>query len=192
MKKSPLWKNFLYFGKLNFVAPSLKRSCFLFFFFFLKGELLMVFHHCFIRCFHFTTDFYYCFSGVFFVDCICSFHQLFLPWLFFYQVLRFCGVVLWALRIWESSFLLSGIFCLKLLPHICHSTASATDLKELFLLSSIFYLLSFLTFGTICFYEGFPGSCQYFLEGCSASYWGSKYRSRLSVCLNHTVFNKRY
>ena len=24
-----------------------------------------VFHHCFFRCFFFTTDFYYCFSGVF-------------------------------------------------------------------------------------------------------------------------------
>ena len=37
-------------------------------------------------------------------------------------------------------FLLSGIFYLTLLPHVCHSTASAMDLRELFLLSGSFYL----------------------------------------------------
>ena len=37
-------------------------------------------------------------------------------------------------------FLLSGILYLTLLPHICHSTTSATDLREHFLLSGVFYL----------------------------------------------------
>ena len=37
-------------------------------------------------------------------------------------------------------FLLSSVFYLTLLRHICHSTAIATDLRELFLVSDIFYL----------------------------------------------------
>ena len=71
-------------------------------------------------------------------------------------------------------------------------TVSATDLRELFLLSGVFTLHTFPTFGTICFYHGFPWSWQFFLEGCRASHWGSKLRTSLSVCLNHTVFTKRY
>ena len=37
-------------------------------------------------------------------------------------------------------FLLSGVFCHTLLLHICHSNASATYFKRLFLLSGVFYL----------------------------------------------------
>ena len=36
-------------------------------------------------------------------------------------------------------FLGSGVFYLTLLPRICHSTASATDLRELFSLSGVLY-----------------------------------------------------
>ena len=69
---------------------------------------------------------------------------------------------------------------------LCYSfTASATDLREP-------YLHSFPTFGTTCFYQGFRGSRQFFLECCRASHLGSKHRRGPSGCLNHTVFSRRY
>ena len=59
--------------------------------------------------------------------------------------------------------------------------------------SPVFFTLhSFPNFGTTCVCQGFPGSRQFFLEGCRAIYWCSKHRSGPSVCLNHTVFSKRY
>ena len=59
----------------------------------------------------------------------------------------------------EWAFLHTGVFCLMLLPDI---------------------------FGTIRFYQGFPGSRQLFLEICKATYWSSKHRSGPSVCLIHS------
>ena len=41
-----------------------------------------------------------------------------------------------------------------------------------------------------CFYQGFPGSWHFFLEGCSTSHHGSKCSLSLIVCLNHTVIQK--
>ena len=64
--------------------------------------------------------------------------------------------------------------------------------ESVFYSQTFFTLHSFPTFGTTCFYQGFPGSRQFFLEGCRASYWGTKRRPGLSVCLNYTVFSKRY
>ena len=53
---------------------------------------------------------------------------------------------------------------------------------------------SFPTFGTTttsnCFYQGFPGSLQFFLEDCRASHCGSKHRSGPYICLNHTLVHK--
>ena len=128
-KKNPLLKCFLYFGEKNVLAPSLKK--------------LRAFHHCFLSCFHFTTDFYYCFwvfsllnafvnfinfmvfhhcLGVFILLLIFtivfrmfSFYKLSFPWLFFYVD------VPWVLRIGESNFLLSVIFFLTLLHNIWHN-----------------------------------------------------------------------
>ena len=41
---------------------------------------------------------------------------------------------------------------------LCCCTSTATNLGEHFLLSGTFFTLhSFLTFGTTCFYQGFPG-----------------------------------
>ena len=37
-----------------------------------------------------------------------------------------------------------------------------------------------------CFYQGFPGSRQLFLEICRASYWSLKHRTSSSVCLIHS------
>ena len=64
----------------------------------------------------------------------------------FWQLLLFCVVVPWVLRIWESFFNFQVFFALHSSP----------------------------TFGTTCFYQGFPGSRQFFIEGCRASHWGSK------------------
>ena len=106
-----------------------------------------------------------------------SFHKLFLLLffinflyhdcffvLFCFLALRFCVAVPRVLWIWEESFSYSQTF------FISHS---------------------FRTFGTTCFYQGFPGSQQFFFKGCRASNRGSKHRPSPSVCLNHTVFSKR-
>ena len=50
-------------------------------------------------------------------------------------------------------------------------TASATVLSGHFLPTGVFYLTLLPDiFGTTCFYQGFPGSRQLFLESCRASY----------------------
>ena len=59
-----------------------------------------------------------------------------------------------ALRPWVGTFLPKGVFTLR----------SFTDIL-------------------ICVYQGFPGSRQFFLEVCRASYWSSKHRPGTSVCL---------
>lgn len=93
LKKWNKWtlKNFLVFLEMEVCTPNLKKKLLLIF-----GELLRAFHCCFFWCFHypllifttvfgvfsiFNTDFYHCFSFVSIIDCICSCHQLFLPWL---------------------------------------------------------------------------------------------------------------
>ena len=38
-----------------------------------------------------------------------------------------------------------------------------------------------------CCYQGFPGSWQFFLEGCRASHRVSKHSLSPTVCLNHTM-----
>ena len=43
---------------------------------------------------------------------------------------------------------------------------------------------------TTCFYQGFLGSWQFFLEGCRASHHGSKHSLIPTVCLNHMVIHK--
>ena len=63
----------------------------------------------------------------------------------------------------------------------------ATVLSGHFLPTGIFYLTLLPDiFGTNCFYEGFPGSRQLFLEICRASYWSSKHKPGPSVCLIHS------
>ena len=66
-------------------------------------------------------------------------------------------------------------------------TASATVLSGHFLPTGVFYLTLLPDiFGTTCFYQGLPGSQQFFLEVCRASYWSSKHRPGPSVCLIHS------
>ena len=66
-------------------------------------------------------------------------------------------------------------------------TASAMVLSGHFLPTGVFYLTLLPDiFGTTCFYQGFPGSRQLFLESCRASYWSLKHRPGSSVCLIHS------
>ena len=66
-------------------------------------------------------------------------------------------------------------------------TASAMVLSGHFLPTGVFYLTLLPDiFGTTCFYQGLPGSQQFFLEVCRASYWSSKHRPGPSVCLIHS------
>ena len=68
-----------------------------------------------------------------------------------------------------------------------HLAASATALSGHFLPTGVFYLTLLPNiFGTTCFYQGLPGSQQFFLEVCRASYWSSKHRPGPSVCLIHS------
>ena len=135
-----LLKIFLYFRKWHFLTPSLKNSL---------GEQFRVFYHCFFRCCHFTTGFYYCFwvfllliafvyfdnpkgfhhcffrrfyftSDFIIASRVFSFHQIFLPWLLF--VSYFVFVVVLQVR---ELFLLSGIFYLTLLSDIWHNLLSS-------------------------------------------------------------------
>ena len=67
------------------------------------------------------------------------------------------------------------------------STASATVLSWHFLPTGVFYLTLLRDiFGTTYFYQGLPGSWQFFLEVCRASYWSWKRRPDASVCLIHS------
>ena len=61
----------------------------------------------------------------------------------------------------------------------------------------IFYPLAFFnlcSFNSIltCVYQSFPGSRQFFLEVCRASYWSSKHRPGPSVCLIHSIPQSSY
>ena len=68
--------------------------------------------------------------------------------------------------------------------------------REFFHPQAFFTLHPIPTFGistaTICFYQGFSESWQFFLEGCRVFHYGLKYRPVPSVCLYPTVFRKRY
>ena len=70
-------------------------------------------------------------------------------------------------------------------------TASATVLSWRFSPTGVFYLtLLHRHFDSISIYQGFPGSRQFFLKVCRASYWSSKHRSGPSVCLIHRTPEK--
>ena len=68
-----------------------------------------------------------------------------------------------------------------------HLAASATALSGHFLPTGVFYLtLLPKIFGITCFYQGLPGSQQFFLEVCWVLYWSSKHRPGPSACLIHS------
>ena len=66
------------------------------------------------------------------------------------------------------------------------STAGTTVLSGYFLPTGVLYLTLLPDmFDRTCFYQGFPGSWQLFLEICRASYWSLKHRPSPSVFLIH-------
>ena len=83
-------------------------------------------------------------------------------------------------------FVMFSFFQVSLLLHVfiidcfCVVIASATDLRERFLLSGVFYLTLLYVF--------VKAFLLFSLEGYRASHWGLKHRPSPSVCLNHTVF----
>ena len=89
-------------------------------------------------------------------------------------------------------FLLAGVFCLILLPTFAKVPQVLWIWENFFYPETFFNLHSFPTFGTTCFYHGFPGSRHFFHEGCRASHWGSKHRSSPYLCLNHIMLSKKY
>ena len=66
-------------------------------------------------------------------------------------------------------------------------TASATDLRERFLLSDISYLTLLPNIWHNLLLSRLPWGWQLHLEGCRVSQWGSKHRHCPYVCLSHTV-----
>ena len=66
-------------------------------------------------------------------------------------------------------------------------TASVTVLSGHFLPTGVFYLTSLLDIlAKPAFIKVSLGASSYFLESCRASYWSSKHRPSLSVCLIHS------
>ena len=78
----------------------------------------------------------------------------------------------------------------------------AAVLQMLRIWETVFYPQTFLTFhsfptfdartATICFYQGFSGRRQFFLENFRTYHCDSKHATSSSVCLNRTVFSKLY
>ena len=64
--------------------------------------------------------------------------------------------------------------------------ASTTALNGHFFYPQAFFTLRSFTDILTCVYQDFPGSRQFFLEACRASYWSSKHRPEPSVCLIHS------
>ena len=127
-----------------------------------------------------------------------------------------CSFLMWVFICWCSSFCCCSSFISRLLYHVTGTPpwllrpVKASNSSELYLnyfwLPFLFHLpraLQFLSghflptgffylmllpniFGRTCFYQGFPGSRQLFLEVCRASYWSLKHRTGPSVCLIHS------
>ena len=116
--------------------------------------------------------------------------------LLFCQVLRFCVAVPRVLRVWESFFYPQVLFTLHSFPIF------ATILQVLWISYRFFYhqafltLHSFSTFGTTWCCTDLLSRVLWelavLLWSCRPSKCGSKHRLDPPVCLNHTVFTKRY
>ena len=86
----------------------------------------------------------------------------------------------------ESFHQLWALAWLLLIAFAFPSIASATVLSGRFLPTDVFYLTLLHRHCSTCVYQGLPGSRQFFLEVCRASYWSSKLRSGPPACLNHS------
>ena len=98
-----------------------------------------------------------------------------------------CFLVLPMLLVWHyatqwssgtASVLLTGHYIMPLVTW--WFTTSATDLREHFLLSDIFYLALLPAFSR------FPWGQQFNLKVSQASCWSSKHSPGMTICLNHS------
>ena len=91
-------------------------------------------------------------------------------------------------RLWALPWLLSIALIFRLI-----FSASDTVLRGHFLLTSVFYLTHLPhIFATTFFYQGLPGSRQFFLEVCRASCWSLKYWPSPYACLIHSNLQSWY
>ena len=121
---------------------------------------------------------------LFFICCFSSF-----TFFFRHHPSPFCGLS----RGFYAHFVLSARPIAEWFATLSFSTIPLSSYCErysfewAFLTHSVFYLTLLRNiFGATCFYQGFPGSRQLYLETCWASYWSSKHRSSPSVCLIHS------
>ena len=131
---------------------------------FFLGERLRVFHQFILRCFHFHINF-----TIFYV---CFHYWLHLFTSLFLQVFLFHH---WVYYCFSSVFISPTFFTVALFCQLlcfCAVVPPMLRIWESFFYSKVFFTIhSFRTFGTTCFYQGIPGA---------------------SICLNYTVFSKRY
>ena len=134
------------------IFPSLR--CFQFSFF------VSVSLFTFFRCFHFLS---------FLAVSIFSLSQVFHFSTFFDFFVLLCNKCLGFER---AFFTIRPFSKFTRIRHNCHSTASATYLRELLLLSGFFILHFYPIFDTTCIHRCFSGSQQFLLECCQTSHWG--------------------
>ena len=104
----------------------------------------MVFHDFFFRCFHFTTDFYYCWLDLL-ISPNLGFSSLFLQVFLFHLwfLLLFFGCSHFTNFFYHDCFFVRYLF-------LCCCTGGATDLRELFFYSQMFFTLhTFPIFATV-------------------------------------------
>ena len=126
--------------------------------------------------FIFIPDFYCCFPGV-------LISPTFFPETDFCQILCFCVVVPWVLRIWEGFFYSQTFFTLHFFPylpqyHECYGYERA-----------FFALRRFLPCTSYRHLEQPPKASLGAGSSSRAFHSCSKRKSGLSVCLNHTLFS---
>ena len=98
--------------------------------------------------------------------------------------------LLWPMKASTSSELYPDYFWLPLLFHLARALRFWVGV----IYPQAFFTLRSFTdiFDSTCVYQGLPGSRQFFLEVCRASYWSSKHRPGPSVCLIHSNPQKIY
>ena len=131
---------------------------------------------------HFRSSIYCCSSFIFVLHFVVVVLHFISRLLF-----HVSGTPPWLLRLVKastSSELYPDYFWLPLLFHLPRALRFWVGV---FYPQAFFTLRSFTDiFDSTCVYQGLPGSRQFFLEVCRASYWSSKHRPGPSVCLIHS------
>ena len=78
----------------------------------------------------------------------------------------------------------------KNITHVYLFNIWATQFAAVALVQTTTHQLSTTQLGSTYFYQCFPGSWQFFLDGCRALHHGSKHSLSPTVCLNHMVIHK--